>query len=79
MAYELLGGAPPFEGGGSPMAVMYRHVQRGCRRRSTGVDPRVAAWVARLLEKAPEARPAGAAEAWASWRSWSSTWPVLAA
>jgi tRNA A-37 threonylcarbamoyl transferase component Bud32 len=64
MAYELLGGAPPFESDGSPMAVMYRHVSESPPQLS-GVDPRLAAWVGRMLEKRPEARPAGAAQAWA--------------
>ena len=59
MAYELLGGAPPFDGDGSPMAVMYRHVSEAPPPLA-GVDPRLAAWVARMLEKRPEARPAGA-------------------
>ncbi len=64
MAYELLGGAPPFEGDGSPMAVMYRHVSEAPPPLA-GVDPRLAGWVGRMLEKRPEARPAGAVEAWA--------------
>jgi tRNA A-37 threonylcarbamoyl transferase component Bud32 len=64
MAYELLDGAPPFDGGGSPMAVMYRHVSEAPPPLA-GVDPRLAAWVGRLLEKRPEARPASAAQAWA--------------
>ena len=64
MAYELLGGAPPFESDGSPMAVMYRHVSEAPPPLAA-VDPRLAAWVGRLLEKRPEARPAGAAQAWA--------------
>ena len=63
MAYELLSGAPPFEVGDSPMTVMYKHVSEPAPP-LTGVDPRLAAWVARLLEKEPDSRPAGAAEAW---------------
>ncbi|HET9740076.1 MAG TPA: protein kinase [Solirubrobacteraceae bacterium] len=64
MAYELLGGAPPFESSESPMAVMYRHVSEAPPPLA-GVDPRLARWVGRMLEKRPEARPAGAAQAWA--------------
>ena len=63
VAYELLGGAPPFDSGEAPMTVMYRHVSE-VPAPLEGLDPRLAGWVARLLEKAPEARPAGAAEAW---------------
>ena len=64
VAYELLSGAPPFDSGDAPaMTVMYRHVNEAPRP-LTGVDPRIGAWVARLLEKTPEARPAGAADAW---------------
>ena len=64
MAYELLGGAPPFEGGDSPMAVMYRHVSEAPPPLA-GVDPRVAGWVDRMLAKRAEERPAGAVQAWA--------------
>jgi tRNA A-37 threonylcarbamoyl transferase component Bud32 len=64
MAYELLGGAPPFAGGESPMAVMYRHVSEAPPLLA-GVDPRLARWVDRMLEKRPEQRPAGAVQAWA--------------
>ena len=64
MAYELLGGEPPFKGGDSPMAVMYRHVSEAPPP-LTGVDPRVAAWVDRMLAKRAEERPAGAVQAWA--------------
>ncbi|HVL96482.1 MAG TPA: protein kinase [Solirubrobacteraceae bacterium] len=63
MAFEMLSGAPPFEGGDTPMAVMFRHVSEPPPP-LTGTDPRVAAWVARMLEKAPAARPATADEAW---------------
>src|SRR3954468_7745794 len=63
MAYEMLSGGPPFAGGDSPMSVMYKHVSDPPAPVGTP-EPRLADWVARLLEKAPEARPAGAAEAW---------------
>src|SRR3954469_2369035 len=63
MAYEMLSGGPPFAGGDSPMSMMYKHVSEPPPRLENA-DPRLADWVARLLEKAPEARPAGAAAAW---------------
>ena len=62
-AFEMLSGATPFADAGSPMAILYRHVNvrppplAGC-------DPRIAHWVARLLEKEPARRPPGATEAW---------------
>jgi serine/threonine protein kinase len=64
MAYELLSGAPPFEGGESPVSVMYKHVSEPPPPLQD-VEPRVAAWVARMLEKKPDDRPPGAAAAWA--------------
>ena len=63
VAFEMLSGAPPFDGGETPVTVMYRHVSEKPPLLA-GVDPRLAGWVGCLLEKAPEARPAGAAEAW---------------
>jgi serine/threonine protein kinase len=62
MTYEMLSGEPPFAGGESPVSVMYKHVSEPPPP-LTDVDPRLAAWVARLLEKAPADRPADAAEA----------------
>ena len=63
IAFELLSGAPPFDGGDAPMAVMYRHVSEPAPQLH-GVDPRLAEWVGRLLEKDPAARFATAADAW---------------
>ncbi len=64
VAYELLSGVPPFDSGDAPaMTVMYRHVNE-TPPPLTGVDQEIGAWVAGLLEKAPDARPAGAADAW---------------
>jgi tRNA A-37 threonylcarbamoyl transferase component Bud32 len=63
ITYEMLSGGTPFEGGESPVAVMYKHVSESPPP-LTGVDSRVGAWVARLLEKAPADRPPGAEEAW---------------
>jgi serine/threonine protein kinase len=63
VAYELLAGAPPFEGE-TPMATMYMHVSAEPPP-LPAVDDRVAAWVARMLAKAPGDRPGDAARAWA--------------
>jgi serine/threonine protein kinase len=63
MTYEMLSDGPPFEGGDSPVSLMYRHVSEPPPP-LTNVDPTLGAWVAQLLEKAPEARPAGAMQAW---------------
>jgi hypothetical protein len=63
VAYELLAGAPPFEGG-TPMATMYMHLSAEPPPLSA-VDDRVAAWVARMLAKPPGDRPGDAARAWA--------------
>jgi Protein kinase domain/FG-GAP-like repeat/FG-GAP repeat len=63
MAFEMLSGATPFGSNDTPMAIMYRHVGTPPPP-LTGVDPRLAAWVARLLEKLPERRPQSATEAW---------------
>ena len=65
MAFEMFSGAPPFEDAETPVAALYRHVNEPAPP-LPGVSPAVAAWVARLLEKAPEQRPASAAEAWAA-------------
>jgi serine/threonine protein kinase len=63
MVYEMLSGEPPFKGGDSPVSVMYKHVAEPPPP-LTDCDPRVAAWVARLLEKDPADRPSDAVEAW---------------
>src|SRR5215210_1409546 len=62
MAYELISGAPPFTGS-EPMAILYRQVNEPPPPLE-GCDPRIARWVARMLEKDPARRPRGAAEAW---------------
>ncbi len=63
MTFEMFSGAPPFAGGETPMATLYRHVHEPPPP-LTGVEPQIAAWVARLLSKSPADRPASAAEAW---------------
>src|SRR4051794_10756681 len=60
IAYELLSGKPPFRG--DPARLLYLHVYERAPALA-GVDPRLAEWVARLLEKDPALRPASAAEA----------------
>jgi len=62
MAFELVSGAPPFTGS-EPMAMLYRQVNEPPPPLE-GCDPRIADWVARMLEKDPARRPRGAAEAW---------------
>ena len=65
MAYEMLGGKTPFADTPSPMAVLMKHVTEpppplaGLR---PDLDPRLIAWVERLLAKDPAARPANARE-----------------
>ncbi|MBX7102002.1 MAG: protein kinase, partial [Myxococcaceae bacterium] len=61
LAYELLSGAPPFVG--EVQDVIAAHRERPAPPLPPGlVDAALAAVVARLLEKAPHARPASAAE-----------------
>jgi len=62
MTHEMYSGTPPFQGE-SAISVIYKHVSEPPPA-LTGVDPRLTAWVAWLLEKDPKARPAGAPEAW---------------
>jgi hypothetical protein len=66
VAYELLAGRVPFTDGESSMHVLLQHVNDPpppIHEIRPGVDRELEAWVARLLEKAPEDRPSGAAEA----------------
>src|SRR4051812_1942212 len=60
IAYELVSGTPPFSG--EPARLLYQHVHERPRPLA-GVDPRLAAWVARLLEKDPALRPVSALDA----------------
>ena len=62
--YELLTGRPPFEGD-DPMAIVAQHVADQpvpLRERNEAVPESLARLVLRLLEKAPDSRPASAEE-----------------
>src|SRR4051812_9709244 len=66
-AYEMLLGRPPFEPGQHPMALMAQHVSVPVPdpvALRPDLDPRIAAWLMRLLAKEPSARPASAVAAW---------------
>ena len=67
MAYEMLAGRPPFGNGSTPMAVLYAHVHNPpppLGDLAPDTPEAVRRWVEWLLAKAPEDRPASAAEAW---------------
>ena len=66
MTYELLAGRLPFDREEMPIAVLLRHVREAVtplRTLRPELDPALCAWVERLLEKDPGARPQSAAEA----------------
>jgi serine/threonine protein kinase len=67
IAYELLVGRVPFEGGDTPMAILYKHVNDPIPpplERRPDLDPGIAHWLEHMLQKDPAARPADATEAW---------------
>ena len=67
MAYEMLAGRPPFGNGITPMAVLYAHVHQPpppLVDRAPDAPAPLRGWVDWLLAKAPEDRPASAAQAW---------------
>jgi len=67
IAFELLGGRPPFDTSGTPMAILLRHVNDRpleLAALESSVDPRLSDWVAKLLVKEPEDRTQSAASAW---------------
>jgi serine/threonine protein kinase len=67
VAWEMLTGQVPFEETDTPVAVLYRHVHEPVPSVLTvnpEVDPALAAWLERMLEKAPEARYQSADVAW---------------
>jgi Protein kinase domain len=66
MAYEMLSGEVPFHGSDVAMAVMLQHLNEpvpSLEGPSPDLPTSVREWVERLLAKAPEDRPATAAEA----------------
>ena len=66
MAFELIAGRPPFSSA-DPVAILLSHVKDDPPALTVvapSTDPALSAWVAQLLEKAPEDRPASAAAAW---------------
>jgi len=67
MAYELVLGTVPFHDAEEPGAILVRHVNEpppSPRSIDPSLDPELAAWIERLLEKNPAARPSNAQEAW---------------
>ena len=67
MAYELLLGRPPFADAESRMSILLSHVNERPpppRSLDPDLDPGLAAWLERLLEKDPAARPSTALGAW---------------
>ena len=67
MAYEMLAGRPPFGNGATPMAVLYAHVHNPpppLADLAPDTPESLRRWVEWLLAKAPEDRPASAAQAW---------------
>jgi hypothetical protein len=67
VAWELLAGRVPFEERDAPVAVLYRHVHAPVppvTSAAPDVDPRIEAWLERMLEKDPADRFPSAEAAW---------------
>jgi hypothetical protein len=67
VAWELLAGRVPFEDKDTPVAVLYQHVHEAIppvRSVAPDVDPRIEAWLERMLAKDPADRFASAEAAW---------------
>jgi serine/threonine protein kinase len=67
VAWELLAGRAPFEDRDTPVAVLYQHVHEPVppvRSVAPDVDPRIEAWLERMLAKDPAGRFPGAEAAW---------------
>jgi protein kinase-like protein len=64
IAWEMLAGKVPFEETDTAMAVLYRQVNEPPPPLGSEVDPRLAAWVERMLAKAPADRFPSADAAW---------------
>ena len=61
IAYELLVGQVPFDGGETPIAVLWKHVHEPIpspRSARPDLDVRLVDWLERMLAKAPADRPA---------------------
>jgi serine/threonine protein kinase len=68
IAFDLIAGRPPFkiEAADTPLALMFKHINEPPPLLSDlvpGTDPRLEAWVAKLMAKKPEDRPQNAREA----------------
>ena len=67
MAYEMIVGRVPFYEVETPLAILLHHVNEpppSPQSVEPGLDPELASWIERLLEKDPPARPAEAQTAW---------------
>ncbi len=67
IAYELLTGEVPFRDSDVALGILLQHLNDPVpspRLVTPGLDPALSEWVERMLAKQPEARPAGAADAW---------------
>jgi hypothetical protein len=64
ITWEMLNGKVPFEESETAMAVLYRHVHEPAPPLRSDVDPRLAAWVERMMAKVPEDRFRTADAAW---------------
>jgi serine/threonine protein kinase len=67
IAWELLIGRVPFEEKDTPVAVLYKHVHEAippARSVAPDIDPRIEAWLERMLAKDPEGRFPSAESAW---------------
>ena len=67
VAWEMLTKQVPFEETDTPVAVLYRHVHEAVPSVlgvDPSIDPQLAAWLEKMLEKAPEDRFQSADEAW---------------
>ncbi|MDQ4048293.1 MAG: protein kinase [Actinomycetota bacterium] len=67
IAYELLVGRVPFADTGTPMSLLWRHVNDPVpppQVINPDLDPALSEWIERMLAKAPTDRPANAQAAW---------------
>jgi tRNA A-37 threonylcarbamoyl transferase component Bud32 len=64
IAWEMLAGKVPFAETDTPVAVLYRQVHEPIPPLGSDVDPRLSAWVERMLAKSPADRFPSADSAW---------------